>query len=356
VVDVVIEHRPSKLPFVVLIVACLATIVVVPMIGAGHVGWVDVRTGLSESGTVGGQIFWRVRVPRLLLGILAGSALAAAGVAFQSMFRNPLASPFTLGVASGAGLGAALAMSLAGTWAILGTGWAVSAAAFAGAMGSVLIVYGLAGVRRGFSSNTLLLAGVSIGFVCSAMILLIQYLSSQAVTNATIRWLMGSVDPLTGYAAFKYSLPLVLVGLALLAWHWREMDLLMMGDLVAAGRGVNVRRSRRWIYFSASVMVAAVVAQTGPIAFVGLVVPHMVRMAVGPTHGRLLPAALLGGAIFLPVCDVVAANGMRWMTHSATAAGQLSALSIPVGVLTSLIGGIFFLAMLLGRRSEAPIL
>jgi len=350
------DYRKSKLPFVGLIGACLATTLIVPMIGAGHVGWADIRTGLTDSGTVAGQIFWRVRVPRLLLGMLAGSALSAAGVAFQSMFRNPLASPFTLGVASGAGLGAALAMSLAATWPILGTGWAVSLAAFLGAMGSVFIVYGLAGVRRGFSSNTLLLAGVSIGFVCSAMILLIQYLSSQAVTNATIRWLMGSVEPLTGYAAFTYSLPLVLVGLAMLVWHWREMDLLMMGDLVAAGRGVNVRRARRWIYFSASVMVAAVVAQTGPIAFVGLVVPHLVRMAVGPTHGRLLPAALLGGAVFLPVCDVVAANAMRWLSRPATPAAELSALSIPVGVLTNLIGGVFFLGMLLGRRSETPTL
>jgi iron complex transport system permease protein len=348
--------RKSVLPFVVLAVACAAVVVIVPLVGIGQVSWGDIRAGLSDQGTVAGQILWQVRVPRLLLGMLAGATLAVAGVAFQAMFRNPLASPFTLGVSSGAGLGAALAMSLAQTWSLLGTGWAVSAAAFLGAMGSVFIVYGLAGVRRGFSSNTLLLAGVSIGFFCSALILLIQYMSSQAVTNATVRWLMGTVDPLTGYAVFTYAVPLVLAGLAVLAWHWREMDLLMMGDLVAAGRGVNVRRTRRWIYFSASVMVAAVVAHTGPIAFVGLVVPHVVRMVVGPTHGRLLPGALLGGAVFLPVCDVVAANAMRWMSHSTTAAAEFSSLSIPVGVLTSLIGGVFFLGMLLGRRSEAPML
>lgn len=337
-----------------LAIACAATAVIVPMIGVGQVSWSDVRGGLSEQGTVAGQIFWQVRVPRLLLGMLAGATLAVAGVAFQSMFRNPLASPFTLGVSSGAGLGAALAMGLSATWAWLGSGWAISAAAFAGAMGAVLIVYGLAGLRRGFSSNTLLLAGVSIGYICSAVILLIQYVSSQSVTNATVRWLMGTVE-VTGYGVFRYSVPLVLVGLAVLARHWREMDLLMMGDLVAAGRGVNVRAVRRWIYFSASVMVAGVVAHTGPIAFVGLVVPHLVRMAVGPAHGRLLPAALLGGAVFLPVCDVIAANAMRWMSQAASPAGQMSALMIPVGVLTSLIGGVFFLGMLLSRPSETPI-
>ena len=117
------RSKASKLPFVALIAACAATILIVPMIGAGHVGWADIRGGLFESGTVAGQIFWQVRVPRLLLGMLAGSTLAVAGVAFQSMFRNPLASPFTLGVSSGAGLGAALAMGLEQTWAWLGTGW-----------------------------------------------------------------------------------------------------------------------------------------------------------------------------------------------------------------------------------------
>ena len=240
----VLDYKKGKLPFAALGVALAATALIVPLVGAGHVGWAGIKAGLASPDEIAaqikagllqaddvtaGQIFWQLRVPRLLLGMLAGSTLAVAGVAFQSMFRNPLASPYTLGVSSGAGLGAALAMSLAQTWALLGTGWAVSAAAFLGAMGSVFIVYGLAGVRRGFSSNTLLLAGVSIGFVCSALILLIQYLSSQAVTNATVRWLMGTVDPLTGYAVFTYALPLVLAAMAVLAWHWREMDLLMMG-------------------------------------------------------------------------------------------------------------------------------
>ncbi len=347
--------RSGKWPFVALAAALVATALVVPLVGASHVGWADIRSGLTDRSAIAGRIFWEVRVPRLLLGMLAGATLAAAGVSFQSMFRNPLASPFTLGVSSGAGLGAALAMALASAWPILAAGWAVSAAAFVGAMGSVLIVYGLAGLRRGFSSNTLLLAGVSIGFVCSAMILLIQYLSSEAVTNATVRWLMGSVDVIGGYGVFTYSVPLVVAGLAVLAWHWREMDLLMMGDLVAAGRGVNVRRTRRHVYFSASIMVAAVVAHTGPIAFVGLVVPHLARMVVGPMHGRLLPGALLGGAVFLPVCDVIAANAMRWLAPASSQTAQLSAIMIPVGVLTSLLGGVFFLGMLLSRRVETPL-
>lgn len=340
--------RASRLPIYLLAAACLATAVLVPMVGETPLSLAQIRQGLAEPDSPVGLIFWQMRVPRMLMGMLTGAALAVAGVAFQAMFRNPLASPFTLGVSSGAGLGAVLAISLGRVVSWLGSGLAISVAAFAGALGSVLVVYGLAGVRRGFSSNTLLLAGVSIGFICSAVILLVQYLSSQAVTNETVRWLMGSLVN-SSYGTLRYTAPAVGLGLFLLAWHWREMDLLMMGDLVAAGRGVDVRRARRWIYFTASVMVAAVVAHTGPIAFVGLVVPHVVRLAVGPMHGRLLPAALLGGAVFLPVCDVIAANTMRWVT------GGASALVIPVGVLTSLVGGVFFLGMLLGRRVETPL-
>ncbi len=344
----VAQNRPSRLPIYLLLAACAATAILVPLIGERPLSFAQIRAGLFDTHSQVGSIFWRMRVPRMLVGMLAGAALSAAGVSFQAMFRNPLASPFTLGVSSGAGLGAVLAIGLSRVHPLLGSGLAISAAAFGGAVGAVLIVYGLAGIRRGFSSNTLLLAGVSIGFICSAVILLVQYLSDQAVTNETVRWLMGSLS-MANYGVLAYAAPPVLIGLGLLAWHWREMDLLMMGDLVAASRGVDVRRARKWIYFSASVMVAAVVAHTGPIAFVGLVVPHVVRLAVGPTHGRLLPAALLGGACFLPICDVLAANTMRWVTS-----GQ-SALVIPVGVLTSLIGGVFFLAMLLGRRVETPI-
>lgn len=341
-------NRTTRWPIYLLLAACVATAVFVPLVGEKPLSLGEVRTGLFDAHSVVGTVFWRMRVPRMLLGMLTGAALSVAGVAFQAMFRNPLASPFTLGVSSGAGLGAVLAIGLARVYPLLGSGWAITAAAFAGALGSISIVYGLAGVRRGFSSNTLLLAGVSIGFICSAVILLIQYLSDQAVTNETVRWLMGSLS-MASYSVLGYAGPAVVIGLFLLAWHWREMDLLMMGDLVAAGRGVDVRRARKWVYFSASVMVAAVVAHTGPIAFVGLVVPHVVRLAVGPMHGRLLPAALLGGACFLPICDVVAANTMRWIS------GGSSVLVIPVGVLTSLIGGVFFLGMLLGRRVETPI-
>jgi len=324
----------AKIVLLVLGVLTAATVVITPLVGT-----TDVPLSL---------IFWQLRAPRLVMALLAGAGLSLAGVIFQAIFRNPLASPFTLGVASGASLGASIAIrfQIVGLWLIS----ARTGMAFGGAMITVLIVYAIARARRGFSSATLLLGGVSIGFVCSAIIVLIQYFSREHEATAIIRWLMGSVEP---YGQHRWLLmvpvaALVTVG-ALLAWYLhRQLDLLMMGELTAASRGVNVPRARALAYFAASLMTGGVVAACGPIAFVGLVVPHIVRFLVGPTHRLLVPACLLGGMIFLPTCDMIARNLMAWLTDSS--------LQIPVGVLTNLIGGLFFLYILLTRREENPIL
>jgi iron complex transport system permease protein len=274
--------------------------------------------------------------------------LSVAGAVFQAVFRNPLASPFTLGVASGASLGASIAIrfQIAGLWLIS----AQSAMAFAGAMATVVVVYAIARARRGFSTATLLLGGVSIGFVCSAVIVLIQYFAREHEVTAIIRWLMGSVEPY-GPEKWLSILPMALLvasGISLAWYMHRQLDLLMMGELTAASRGVNVPRTRALAYFAASVMTAGVVAACGPIAFVGLVVPHIIRFLLGPTHRLLLPGCLLGGIVFLPTCDMIARNLMAWFTGTS--------LQVPVGVLTNLIGGGFFLYILLTRREESPIL
>lgn len=312
-----------------------ATVLITPLIGT--------------SGAPLGQVLWTIRAPRLVMAMLAGAALSLAGMIFQAMFRNPLATPFTLGVASGASLAAAVGirLQLGGWW------WAVSARtsfAFAGAMLTVLAVYGIARARRGFSTATLLLAGVSIAFLCSASIVLLEYLSQEHEATAIIRWLMGSVEVVghRGWDAMKPVAVLVAVGAAIACALRRQLDLLMMGELTALSRGLNVARARALAYVAASTMTGAVVALCGPIAFVGLVVPHVMRFLVGPRHGLLMPACLLAGMVFLPICDTVARNMMGWLTGSA--------LQMPVGVLTNLIGGSFFLYILLTRRHESPIL
>ncbi len=341
--------KRSTVILLVLVVLLVCTAVITPMLGSQFIGPEQIGTDKTSA-----EIFWQLRVPRLAMAMLAGAALSMAGVVFQAMFRNPLATPFTLGVSSGASLAAALAIrfDLAGFcvfawWGNQPIGFSLATVlAFVGAMTSVLIVYGVARMRRGFSTGTLLLAGVSIGFICAAVIVLIQFLSEQPVTNAIVRWMMGSVEvPRT---AVLDAVPLVAVGITIIWLLHKDLDLLMMGELVAVSRGVHVRRSRALSYFAASTVTGAVVAHCGPIGFVGLVVPHVMRFICGPGHRLLIPACLMAGAVFLPVCDMFARSLMNWLYGSP--------LEIPVGVLTNLLGGAFFLYILLTRRQESPIL
>jgi len=328
-------------------------------------GWVAVALGSLIVGTTGVNVgdYWRqasesdrpiailfdqlctLPIPRLVIGTLAGAALAVAGVMFQSLFRNPLASPYTLGVSSGASLGAAVAITLLGGGLWYGFS-VVSAAAFLGALICVTIVYLVAHLARGHATATLLLAGLTLGFISSALIVLVMFLAEVRDSDQILRWMMGSLE-IVGMAPVYEALALVAIAGGLAFYLQRDLDLLMMGEVVASSRGVSVVRSRRLIYVSASLLTAGVVAHCGPIGFVGLLVPHACRSLIGPTHRYLLPAAALAGAMFLPLCDLLARNAMWWLRGESR--------QIPVGVLTSLIGGGFFLYLLLLRRNRQMI-
>jgi len=291
------------------------------------------------------DIFTQLTLPRLVMGTLAGASLAVAGAMFQSLFRNPLASPYTLGVSSGASLGAAVAITLFGGGLVFGMP-VVSIAAFCGALICVTVVYLIAHMRQTRSVGTLLLAGITMGFICSAIIVLIIFLSQQHDVRYILQWMMGSLETI-GSAPVYEALAMVAVAGGLAVYLHRDLDLLMMGQTVAASRGVSVRRSSRLIYFSASLMTAGVVAHCGPIGFVGLIIPHVMRYFVGPIHSRLLPACALAGAVLLPLCDLLARNAMWWLRDESR--------QVPVGVLTNLIGGAFFLYLLLTRKQKQQI-
>jgi len=323
-------RRPSVV-YVALIAACGA-----------------VAIGSMLVGTCGESFFaaWQeLALPRLLLSMISGAALAVAGAMFQALFRNPLASPYTLGVSSGASLGAALTIFTVG-----GGLWhgipIVSVAAFGGGLICVMIVYTVAHLRQGRSIAMLLLAGVTIGFICSALIAMLLYLAQQHDLRHILQWMMGSLETV-GFDPVYESAAMVALAMGVAIYLHRDLDLLMMGELVAASRGVSVKGSRRLIYFSASLMTAGVVAHSGPIVFVGLIVPHIMRFVVGPIHRHLLPACVLAGAAFLPLCDVLARNAMWWLREEPR--------QLPVGVLTSLVGGCFFLYLLLTRREERTL-
>jgi iron complex transport system permease protein len=284
---------------------------------------------------VDAQIFFVARLPRVLSAALVGSALAAAGVVFQALLRNPLATPFTLGVSAGAALGAMLAITAGATLAVGPVG-TVPLASFLGSLAAVGVVYLLATARhRGFSTNVMLLAGVTLNSFFSALILFLQYFADMTQTMRTVRWLMGDLD-VASYAPIAAAVPLIVVAAIAFAWLARGLNLLALGPEQAEGRGVDVLRAQRVAFASASLATGAAVSLGGPIGFVGIVVPHLVRLIVGSDHRVLLPAASLFGASFLIGCDLVARTVM-------------APLELPVGIVTAVIGGPFFLWLLITR-------
>jgi iron complex transport system permease protein len=300
-----------------------------------HLGRVfDTSTPFSEN--VDAQIFFVARLPRTVAGALVGASLASAGVVLQALLRNPLASPFTLGVSAGASLGAILVLTFSTSASIAGLP-ATPVASFAGSLGAVAIVYALATARhRGLSTDVLLLAGVTLNAFFSALILFVQFFADFSETFRTVRWLMGDLD-VAGYGPVFGALPMLVVGFAAFARLPRALNLLTLGADSAATRGVDVVSAQRMAFFSASVMTGAAVSLGGPVGFVGIVVPHLVRLLVGADHRLVLPASALFGAAFLVACDVVART-------------VLSPLELPVGIVTAMIGGPFFLWLLIRKR------
>ena len=284
---------------------------------------------------VDAQIFFVARLPRVLAGAVVGAMLASAGVVFQGLLRNPLATPFTLGVSAGAALGAMLAITFGASLGWLGVPLA-PLASFLGSAVAVAIVYLLAQARhRGLSTNVLLLAGVTMNAFFSALILFVQYFADFAETFRILRWLMGDLD-ISSYQPIVTVVPMLVVSFAIFAWLARPLNLLSLGADAAESRGLDVTRAQRAAFFSASLATGAAVSVGGPIGFIGIIVPHLVRLLVGADHRLVLPASALFGAAFLIACDAVARTVM-------------SPLELPVGVITALIGGPFFLWLLVRR-------
>jgi len=315
----------------------LAAIVLSPIVGATPI---DLRRALDFSvpfaDNVDAQIFFVARLPRTLAGALVGSLLASAGVVFQGLLRNPLATPFTLGVSAGAALGAMAAITFGWSFVWIGIP-AAAAASFAGSLAAVGIVYALAQARhRGMSTNVLLLAGVTLNAFFSALILFVQYFADFAETFRILRWLMGDLD-ISSYQPLAIAAPLMIVSFAVFAWLARPLNLLSLGPDAAETHGIDVGRAQRWAFVSASLATGAAVSVGGPVGFIGIVVPHLVRLLVGADHRVVLPASALFGAVFLIACDTLARTVM-------------SPVELPVGVITALIGGPFFLWLLVRKR------
>jgi len=321
-----------------LVLALLAAV----LLGAAELGWQRVLAEIAAQLTGGhsplsereAAILWELRVPRAVLGALVGSALAVSGAAFQGVFRNPLADPYLLGSAGGAGLAVTAVLVLVPQAA--GTTGLAQAAAFAGALGGVGLTW-LLGRSAGGDAATLVLAGVAVGAFLTAGQTFLQQLRLEDLQQVYL-WIMGRLSP-TGWREVLLVLPLLVVSAVVLCACGRLLDVLGVGDEEAAALGVHPGRARAVVLVAASLATAAAVSVAGLIGFVGLVVPHLVRLAAGGGNRVVLPLSLLFGGAFLVLADVLARV-------------VLAPAELPIGVVTAFTGAPFF-AFLLHRRRRA---
>lgn len=299
-------------------------------------GWID-TTGLTQADTV---IVWMIRVPRVIVAGFVGAGLAAGGAVMQGLFRNPLAEPGLAGAGAGAVLGAVIAF--VSGWSIRSVA-SLPVAAMVGALAALAIVYAMA-TRGGVTPvATLLLAGIatsSLLTATSSLLLSLNFVNWQ-VAQEIVFWMMGGVDARTWTHVWLCS-PFVLLGIVSALLQTRELDLMQQGEETAAAFGVNVEIAKRMLILTAALLTGACVAVAGMVAFVGLVVPHSIRLLLGPSHRTLLPASVVAGAAFLILCDLAART-----IHPP--------VEVRLGVITSLIGGPIFIVLLMRRYREAGL-
>jgi iron complex transport system permease protein len=332
--------RPSLV--LILIGASLLMMVLSLLVGTESLSlqeaWREWRSGLPAAQAPVLGILVQQRLPRTLAALIVGSGLALAGCAFQAMLRNPLAEPYTLGVASAGACGAWTATVLIGAYgmprSVLGIP-AVQLFAFVFAELDILLVYLLAARKERLSPSVLLLGGVTMGMLANGGILFMRYLADPERVVMMDRWLMGGVDVL-GYAPIRMLFLGVAPCMLILLAQAAKFDQLGFGVEIAAGRGINVKLLQVITFFIGSLMTAIIVSEVGTIGFVGLIVPHIVRSMTGSRHRLLMPVSVLVGGGFLCFCDIVARKALPGET--------------PIGIITTLLGGPFFLYLLMRRR------
>jgi len=277
------------------------------------------------------DIIFKIRLPRALMAILAGGTFALCGAVFQSLFRNPIASPFTLGTASGASFGVTVFISFFSIQGFMGMSL-TSAAAFLGSLMSVAIVYLASTGKKKFNPNSMILTGVVINFFFSGLILFVQYLTDQANAVRITRWTMGGLD-VVGMNSVYFAAAVFTAGF-LIVYNFRDdLNLLYIGEEMSVSRGVNIDRSRKYLFIFSSLMISSIVSFTGPIGFIGIIAPHIASKYFGRNFRTLLPTSLITGSIILLVCDLISRT-ILWPVE------------IPVGIITALIGAVFFIRII----------
>ncbi|KXG75394.1 Hemin transport system permease protein HmuU [Fervidicola ferrireducens] len=280
-------------------------------------------------------IILKLRLPRIILTFLVGAELSAAGVIYQGIFRNPLADPYIIGASSGASLGAALAILLFSGVSIMGLG-PIPLFAFLGSLMTVIIVYMVAGIAGRTNSNTLLLSGIAVSSFISALVSFLMYFSDQKLHQIYF-WLLGSFSS-QGWKEVYMNLPYGAIGFLVGICNLRALNIFQLGENTAFFTGVDIELLKKISLAAASLLTASAVSVSGVIGFVGLIIPHVMRMVVGPDHRKLYPMSALAGGLYLMLADTVSRI-------------VIAPTELPVGILTALFGGPFFLYLLL-RKSK----
>ena len=339
------KNKKQKTGYLILaIILCLMIVWLCTITGAASVSVEDanrillnklfhLNVSLEEISQGNITIIWNIRFPRIILGFITGAALAVSGAGYQGIFKNPMADPFVLGVSSGAALGAAIGIVCKFTFRI-GVFNSTMLLAFVGSFAALILVYSISRVGRKAPVATLLLSGVAINSTLSAVMSFLMMMNKQSMDQIMF-WTMGTLNG-KGWNQIKAVLPWVIIGLIIMLLSSRKLDIMLTGEDTATQLGVNIEFVKRKILFASSLLTASVISVTGIIGFVGLVVPHVVRLFTGPKHRKLLPVSLIFGGAFMVICD--------------TLSRSLTTSEIPVGIITSICGGPFFLYLL--RKSK----
>jgi iron complex transport system permease protein len=342
-----------KLILLLLVLVLIVTAIVSLNVGSSPIPFSETLTvigkqipflgSLIDSSSVTSQIeaiILEVRLPRVLASVLVGAALAAAGVLYQGVFKNPMAESYVLGVSAGAAVGASISI-LSGIGFVFFELRLVQIAAFIGALSAMFLVYNISRVGSRVPVTTLLLNGIAVNFFLFAVVGLLEILASKELKSIVV-WLIG------GYSNVLWSniwavLPFIVIGIVAAYFFARDLNVLAMGEETAHHLGVNVERSKQILLVLASLITAAAVSISGLIGFVGLMIPHLTRLLIGPDHRILLPTSTIIGAIFLVICDDLA---------RILAIPFASTFELPVGIITMLFGGPFFVFLLKKKRSH----
>ncbi len=327
---------PKKLAIRIILagIILVAVMLACSLIGTERISLKEVFRGDSDAAAVNPdyEIFVKVRLPRIILAVIVGAALACSGVAFQALLRNPLADPYILGISSGAGLGTIIAVISGINWTLWGRS-PIALFAFAGALGTIWLVWFISRLTGKFNVTSLLLAGVVVNAFLSAVIMFLTSIAKSQEIYATIFWLMGNITE-EQFSALWMGGGCILAGILILFNISPQLNVLSFGQKDARNIGVNTTKIYIIAFAAAAFMTAVAVSLSGLVGFAGLVVPHGVRLVFGPDHRQLFPLSSIVGAIFLVAADTLA--------RVIVAPAQL-----PVGVVTAIVGGPFFLVLLI---------